>query len=481
MLKNENNPDCLESQECDEKQMNMKSGQNISEEEKLGTAPIWKLMLSMGIPTFVGQLIYLLYNIVDRIFIGHIGGNDSTALTGVGLCFPIITLVVAFSQFVGAGGAPLAAIALGKGDRTRAEKILANGVTMLLFFSVTLTVLFFFIKKPFLYAFGASDATYPYSEQYINIYLCGTLFVMLVMGLNSFITAQGQARVAMVSFLMGAILNLILDPIFIFALKLGVRGAAIATVISQAASAVWVVRFLLSKKATLRIKFSYMKPELRIIGTVASLGISPFIMSATESLITVVFNRGAALYGNDLYVGSITILQSISQMIFTPINGFSQGVQPIISYNYGAGNKERVKAVCFRLIGIAFTVSFVFSLAAVIFPGAIAGIFTNDGELIKICIKVLPIYIAGMTIFGLQSGCQSSFMALGQAKKSLFFALFRKVILLTPLALILPMISGNIIGLYIAEPVSDALSAIVCATVFFLSLGKILEGSEKRQ
>lgn len=447
----------------------------MTNEEKLGKEPLWKLMLSMGIPTFVGQLIYLLYNIVDRVFIGHIPGSGATALTGVGLTFPIITLVIAFSQFVGAGGAPIAAISLGKGDRDSAEKILANGVTMLLFFSVVLTTVFFVIKKPFLYAFGASDATYYYSEQYINIYLCGTVFVMLVMGLNSFITAQGQAKIAMVSVLTGAFLNLILDPIFIFALNLGVRGAALATIISQAVSAACVLRFLFSKKATLRIRISLMAPDFGIIGRVAALGVSPFIMSATESLITVVFNRGAALYGNDLYVGSITILQSVSQMIFTPINGFSQGIQPIISYNYGAKNGERVKKTCFSLIGIAFTVSLVLSLICIVFPSKVAGVFTDNADLIAICGQVMPIYLAGMTVFGLQSGCQSSFMALSQAKKSLFFALFRKVILLTPLALILPMLTKSITGLYMAEPISDALSALLCAGTFFLSINSILK------
>lgn len=447
----------------------------MTNEERLGKEELWKLMFSMGIPTFIGQLIYLLYNIVDRIYIGHISGSGSYPLTGVGLCFPIITLIVAFSQLVGSGGAPLAAIALGKGDRNRAEKILANGVTLLVFFAILLTIMFMIIKKPFLYTFGASDATYPFAESYLNIYLCGTIFVMLVMGLNTFITAQGQAKVAMVSFLLGAFLNIILDPIFIFALKLGVRGAAIATVISQMVSALWVCFFLVSSKATLRIKIGLMKPDLKVIGQVAALGISPFIMSATESLITVVFNAGAAKYGNDLYVGSITILQSVCQMIFAPINGFAQGVQPIISYNYGAGKDERVRKTCGRLIAIAFAVSLILSLTCIILPGKIAGMFTNDVALIDICIKVMPIYLAGMTIFGLQSGCQSSFMALGEAKKSLFFALFRKVILLTPLAIVLPRITGSITFLYVAEPISDATSAIVCALVFVFSLKSILE------
>jgi len=447
----------------------------IPKEERLGKDPIWKLMLSMGLPTFVAQLIYLLYNIVDRVFIGHIPGAGSAPLTGVGLCLPIVTLIIAFSQLAGAGGAPLASIALGKGDFKRAEKILANVVTMLLFFTIVLTLLFFVIKKPFLYAFGASSDTYMYANEYLSIYLLGTFFAMIVMGLNLFITAQGQAKIAMFSVLIGAFLNIILDPIFIFVLKMGVRGAALATVISQGVSAAWVLKFLFSKEASLRIKLSLLKPDYKIIGSITALGVSPFIMSVTESLITVVFNRGAKLYGNDLYVGSITILQSIQAMIFTPLNGFTSGVQPIISYNYGAGNDERVKTTCKRLIMIAFSTACLMSLVAIIIPRQIAGIFTDNVELIDICGKMLPIFIAGMTIFGVQSGCQSSFVALGQAKKSLFFALFRKVFLLVPLALLLPEITGSIMGLYIAEPISDALSAVVCFITFVSSINSILE------
>lgn len=447
----------------------------MNSEEKLANAPLWPLMFSMGIPTFIGQLVHLLYNIVDRIFIGHISGNGAIVLTGVGLCFPIITLIMAFSQLVGSGGAPLAAIALGRGDRLQAEKILANSFSTILAFSIVLTGIFYAVRKPFLYFFGASDATYPYSEQYLNVYLCGTIFVMVTFALNAFITAQGQAKVSMITVLSCAILNIILDPIFIFVLQMGAMGAALATVISQAVNAVLILGFLLSKNATLKLKFSLMLPDLKILIPIVSLGISPFIMSATESLITVVFSQGAAKYGNDLYVGSITILQSVNQIVFTPVNGFSQGIQPIISYNYGAKNKERVRAVCYRLIAISFSVSCVLSLLGILFPAKIAGMFTSDTELLSICKSVMPIYLAGMTIFGLQSGSQSSFMALGQAKKSLFFALFRKVILLTPLAIILPKVLHSIVGLYMAEPISDICSAILCVTVFLLSLGKILE------
>ena len=442
-------------------------------ETRMASAPLGRLMLSMGIPTFIAQLINILYNIVDRIYIGHIADVGAQALTGVGLCVPVITLISAFSMFVGAGGAPLAAISLGQGDRRTAEKILSNGFTMLIIFAMMLTIGFQVIKRPFLYMFGASDATFPFANQYLTIYLLGTVFVQLSLGLNPYITAQGQPKIAMLSVLIGAVINIILDPVFIFVLGMGISGAAIATIISQCFSAVWAVHFLTSGKASLRIHREYMRPEARIVMKIASLGISPFIMSATESLITVVFNRGMSIYGNDLYVGSITILQSVLQMIFTPLQGFVQGVTPIISYNYGAGNLRRVKATCKRLLILTTSVTFVLTTLAITFPAVVAGAFTTDPELIAICAENAPIFLAGMLIFGLQCGCQQSFMALGQAKKSLFFALFRKVILLVPLALILPAVTGSVIGIYAAEPISDAMSAIVCGTTFILFIRKL--------
>lgn len=445
-----------------------------SSEERLATANLFKLMLLMGIPTFVAQLINLLYNIVDRIYIGHIPGTGSDALTGMGLCFPVISFITAFSSFVGAGGAPLAAIALGKNDRERAEKILSNGCTVLLCFSAFLTITFYIIKKPFLYMFGASVATFPYADAYLSIYLLGTVFVQLALGLNTFITAQGQSKTAMLSVLIGALINIALDPLFIFAFDMGTRGAALATVISQACSAAWVVHFLTSKKASLRIKPALMKPDRKIIGSIAALGISPFIMQATESLISVVFNHGTQKYGNDLYVGSITILQSVMQVIFVPIQGFSQGVQPIISYNYGAGNTARVKRACGSLIALTTTAAFCMSLFAILCPRLLAGMFTNDAALIELCGNVMPVFLTGMLIFGIQTGCQQSFMALGQAKQSLFFALWRKVILLVPLAIILPMVTGSVMGIYYAEPISDAVSAISCGMVFALTFKRIL-------
>ena len=448
--------------------MSMRNSGN--KEELLKSGPIFKTMLVMGIPTFVAQFINLMYNIVDRVYIGHISGCGAQALTGVGVCFPIITFISAFTSLIGMGGAPLAGIALGAGNREKAEKILGNSFSALILVSVVLTIVFQLIKKPFLYMFGASDATYLYAGPYLSIYLVGTIFVMISMGLNTYITTQGAATTAMFSIIIGAAVNMILDPIFIFALDMGVKGAAYATVISQAISAIRVLHFLTGKKATLRIKRENLGLDIHILMSICALGISPFIMGATESLISVVFNSGAQKYGGDLYVGSITILQSVMQMISVPMNGFASGVQPIISYNYGAKNMERVKKSSLTLIGITFMSSCVLTLICMTIPGKIAGLFTTDVKLIDICSSVLPIFMAGMLVFGLQSGCQNSFLSLGKAKQSLFFALLRKVILLTPLALILPGITNSVMGLYYAEPISDVISAVCCVIVFTITL-----------
>ena len=442
-------------------------------EEKLGTEKIGKLILSMGIPTLIAQVINLLYNIVDRMYIGHLVGPE--ALTGVGLTLPVIMLISAFSAFVGAGGAPLAAIAMGQGDKKRAETILSNAVTMLVAFTVILMAVFFLIEKPFLYLIGASDVTYPYAGAYLRIYLLGTLFVQLVIGLNPFITAQGQSRTAMLSVLIGAVLNIALDPVFIFVFHMGVRGAALATIISQFASALWTMRFLLSGKTSLRIQAKYLKPQWRVIGSVAALGVSPFIMQSTESLISVVLSSGLQKYGGDIYVGSLTILQSVMQLINTPISGFTQGVQPILSYNYGAGNIGRVRDTYKRIIIITTTASFVITLSAMLFPGMFARIFTDDPQLTAVVKKVMPIFVAGMLIFGVQMGCQTTFMGLGQAKISLFMALLRKVFLLVPFAIIFPMVTQNVLSIYFAECSADAIAAIICGIVFLCNIRKILE------
>lgn len=442
-------------------------------EQRMATEGIGKLMIGMAVPSIIAQVINILYSIVDRIYIGHIRGVGMEALTGVGVTFPIITLISAFSAFVGAGGAPLAAIWLGKGDRKRAEKILGNGVTLLLFFTMILMAFFYALERPLLYMFGASDATIEYAVSYISIYLAGTVFVELALGLNAFIISQGQSRTAMLAVLIGAATNIILDPVFIFVLGMGVKGAAVATVISQILSAVWTVGFLISSKSSLTIKLKAMIPDFRVIGSVLALGISPFIMRATESLISIVLNSGLQKYGGDIYVGSLTIMQSVMQMYSAPLGGFTQGVQPIISYNFGAGNFDRVKKLYRSMIASCFIFAASATLLVIIFPGFFAGLFTSDAQLIALVEKMMPVFMCGMLVFGLQQGIQPTFLALGQAKISLFIAVFRKIILLIPLALILPLKFG-VMGIYYAEPVSDVLSAAMATILFLLNIKKIV-------
>lgn len=450
---------------------------NYAADERLGTDSIWRLMFSMGIPTLVAQVINLLYNIVDRIYIGHIKEVGATALTGVGLAMPIIIIISAFSMFIGGGGPPLAAISLGKGDREKAERILSNGFTVLIILSVVLSILFMLIKRPFLYMIGASDSTFPYADDYLSIYLLGTVFVQITVGLNTFITAQGRSNIAMLSVLIGAVLNIALDPLFIFVFDMGVRGAAAATIISQAFSAVWVIKFLTSKKASLKINRKFLKPCAAIVKSVAALGISPFVMQSTESLISIVMNSGLKRYGGDLYVGSLTIMQSVMQVMTIPITGFAQGVCPIISYNYGAGKTDRVRLTFRRLAALMFCYSSLMALTAILFPRIFAELFTNSTELIELTAGILPVFVAGMLIFGLQLACQNTFMALGQAKISLFIAMLRKVILLIPLAVILPKFFG-VMGVYYAEPISDIAAALTCGVLFALSFKKILARAE---
>lgn len=442
-------------------------------DNKLGTEKIGKLVFSLALPAVIAQMVNVLYNIVDRMYIGHIPKIGSTALTGLGVCFPILMLISAFSAFVGSGGAPLASIQLGKGNNKEAEKILGNGVTMLLAFSLILTFGFMIFKEPLLYAFGASDKTFTYANQYLTIYLLGTIFVQAAIGLNTFITCQGQAKVAMFSVLIGAIINIVLDPIFIFVFDLGVRGAALATIISQGCSAIWVVAFLVSKRSSLRIKLSNLKPNWKIIGAIAALGVSPFIMQATESLINIVFNSGLKHYGGDVYVGSMTILQSVMQLFVLPTQGITMGTQPIISYNYGAKNHQRVKDTFKYTLIVTVIITVMATISVALFPQVFARMFTSDQELIALVVKVLPIFMAGIWIFGVQMACQSAFMGMGQAKISLFLALLRKVILLIPLAIILPSFTG-VMGIYYAEPIADILAAVTTGTLFALSFKKIL-------
>ena len=439
----------------------------------MGTEKIPSLMIRMAIPSIIAQVINILYNIVDRIYIGHISGVGAAALTGVGLTFPIITLISAFSAFVGSGGAPLASIWMGKNDKKHAEKILGTGVFMLLCFSLILMAVFLIFQRPLLYAFGASDATIGYAMEYLTIYLIGTVFVEIALGLNPFIIAQGRSTTAMMSIVIGAVINIVLDPIFIFVFHMGVKGAAIATVISQAVSAAWNVKALVDKKAVLKIVPSCIRPDIRVIGQIFSLGISPFIMRSTESLISIVLNHQLQKFGGDLYVGSLTIMQSVMQLFSAPLSGYTQGVQPIVSYNFGAGKFDRVRTTYRYMIFGSFLISFVTAASAMIFPEFYAMMFTNEGDLIALTGKVMPVFMAGMLIFGLQNGIQPTFLGLGQAKISLFIALLRKVILLVPLALIFPNFFG-VMGVYYAEPVADITSAVIASILFLCNIKKIL-------
>ncbi|WP_195454462.1 MATE family efflux transporter [Ligilactobacillus ruminis] len=446
-------------------------------DEKLGTAPLGRLMLSLALPTVLAQLINVLYNIVDRIYIGHMQGDGNLALTGVGVTLPIITLIAAFSAFAGAGGAPLAAIELGKKDERKASLIMGNSAWLLVFFSIVLTIGFLIFKIPILHAFGASSKTITYANDYITIYLLGTIFVQLALGLNAFISGQGAAKAAMLSVLIGAVINIVLDPIFIFALHLGVRGAALATVISQFVSAVWVVSFLKSKRSVLYLKL--VRPDKSLILKIAALGIAPFVMQSTESLVTITFNTGLQRYGGDLYVGSMSILMSIMQLIVIPVNGITQGIQPIVSYNYGAGNRLRVKETVIRLVSVCLLGTLILAGIAIFCPSIYASMFTNDAELIALTCRIMPIFFLGIAIFGIQAACQSTFLALGQAKVSLFIATLRKIILLIPLALILPKFLG-VKGIYIAEPVSDVISVIVTSVLCVITLKRIFSEMEDK-
>lgn len=450
----------------------------MTNEEKLGSAPLFRLMMSMGIPTLVAQIINLLYNIIDRIYIGHIPEVGATALTGVGLALPMIVIISAFSAFVGAGGAPFSAIALGRGKKEEAERILGNGFSLLLVFSAFLMILFFIIKRPVLFLIGASDATFPFADEYMTIYIFGTLFVQISLGMNPYITAQGCSRTAMLSVLIGAVLNIALDPLFIFGFGMGIRGAALATVISQFVSAVWVLRFLTRKERAMGIRKNYLKIRGKIVAKIMSLGVAPFIMQATESFISIVMNSGLQRYGGDMYVGTLTIMQSVMQFVSIPVSGFTQGVQPIMSYNFGAGNIERVKKTYFTMLGIVMSYTILLTISIMAIPGIFARMFTDSSELISLVEKILPVFVCGMLVFGVQMSSQTTFLALGQARISLFIALLRKVILLIPLAIILPKLTGDVMFIYYAEPISDVTSALTCGILFACLFGKILKRSK---
>ena len=451
---------------------------SVHSDEKLGKERMLPLIFKMALPAVAAQLVNLLYGIIDKVYIGHIEGVGGEALAGVGITTSVIMLIAAFSHLVGAGGSPLAAIQLGKGNREAAARILNNGFVMLLFFSLLCTAIPYIIMEPMLKFAGADESTLPFAKDYLSIYLIGTVFVMISTGLNMFINCQGKPGVAMLSVVIGAVLNTALDPIFIFGFRLGVKGAAIATVISQGASALWVLAFLFSDKATLRLDIKLMAPRLSVIGKITALGISPFVMASTESLVGFTLNGQLKEYGDTLHVAALTVMQSAMQMVSIPLAGFSQGIIPILSYNYGHGKNDRVKE-CFKItLLVMFGVNLVGMLFMILCPDLIGSMFTDDAGVIALVKQFMPIFLLGMTIFGLQRTCQNTFVALGQAKISLFIALLRKVILLVPLAYILPVFMG-VVGVYTAEAVADATAATLCTLIFAFSFPKILKKNEE--
>jgi len=453
----------------------------MSNKMDLGTGSVKKLMLKMAVPALVGQVVNLLYNIVDRIYIGHIPEIGGSALTGVGLFTPILMLITAFAMLAGAGGAPRAAIAMGQGDKERAEKILGNCYTVLLIFALVLTPVFYFTCPTLLRWFGASDVTLPYAVDYGRIYILGSICVLTTMGLNVFITTQGFASVSMLTTVIGAVTNIILDPILIFVLDLGVRGAAIATVISQAVSALWILLFLTGKKTILKLRPANMKLIPSVILPCLGLGISSFVMISTESVLSVSFTNSLQRYGGDVAVGAMTVLTSINQLITMPLSGICQGGQPLISYNFGARKLDRVKEAFFCQFGVCVGYTTVFWLLLMLMPQVFAGIFTNNGALVDYTAWAMRIFLACGFSVGFQISCQQTFMALGQAKTSLIMALLRKVILLIPMIFILPLFftadADKVFAVFLAEPVSDFIAAAVTTATFFAFFRKLLKSN----
>lgn len=442
----------------------------------LGTEPVGKLLLKLALPTVAAQLINMLYNIVDRIYIGHIPNVGSLALTGVGVCMPIIMIVSAFAALVSTGGAPRASICMGKGDKDSAENILGNCFSMQILVSLILTVILLLGNRTFLMAFGASENTIEYAVSYMNIYAVGTIFVQLTLGMNAFITAQGFAKTGMLSVLIGAVSNILLDPIFIFGFHMGVRGAALATIISQTFSCIWVLSFLFGKKTTLRIRKKYMRLQPSVFLPTLALGLATFIMQSSESVISVCFNSSLLKYGGDIAVGAMTILTSVMQFAMLPLQGLGQGAQPIISYNYGAKNVSRVKSAFKLLLKVDLAYAAILWLTVLIFPRTFASMFTSDAALLDYTGSALRIYFAVLVIFGIQMACQMTFTSLGKAGASITVAVMRKFVLLIPLIYIMPHIlsSNRTMAVYMAEPIADTLAVTFTIILFSFQFRKAL-------
>lgn len=466
----------------------MKSGKDHASEnwkegstdkEFLRTEPLGKLLLKLALPTVAAQLINMLYNIVDRIYIGHIPEIGATALTGVGVCMPLIMIVSAFAALVGYGGAPRASIFMGKKDKESAEKTLGNCFLLQIIISVILTVILLVWNRDFLMAFGASENTIEYAVSYMNIYALGTVFVEITLGMNAFITAQGFAKTGMLSVLIGAVTNIVLDPVFIFGFNMDVRGAALATIISQAVSCIWVVGFLCGKKTFLKIERKNLRLTPGIILPCLALGVATFIMQASESVISVCFNSSLQKYGGDIAVGAMTILTSVMQFAMLPLQGLGQGAQPIISYNYGAGDTERVKKAFKLLLRASLGYAVLLWILVLLFPGGFAAMFTSDAQLVDFTKTALRIYMGALFLMGIQMACQMTFNALGKAAESIVVAVMRKFVLLIPLIYIVPRIfnTNPTIGVYMAEPIADTIAVTFTAILFAIQFKKILRSA----
>lgn len=442
----------------------------------LGKEPIGKLLLRLALPTVTAQIINMLYNIVDRIYIGHIPEEGAMALTGVGVCMPLIMIVSAFAAFIGYGGAPRASIFMGKGDKESAEKTLGNCFVAQILISIVLTAALLLWNREFLMAFGASENTVQYGVDYMNIYALGTIFVEMTLGMNTFITAQGFAKIGMFSVLIGAVTNIVLDPVFIFGFDMGVKGAALATILSQALSCAWVLAFLFGKKTHLRIRKDCLALKKEIILPSMALGLSTFVMQSSESIISICFNSSLLKYGGDIAVGAMTILTSVMQFAMLPLQGLGQGAQPIISYNYGAQNVGRVKATFRLLLKCSLCYSIVFWALVMLFPQGFAAMFTTDAALLEFTKTALRIYMACLFMFGIQIACQMTFTSLGNAKASIVVAVMRKFVLLLPLIYIMPhLFTGNqTMAVYMAEPVADFLAVTFTAVLFTFQFRKAM-------
>lgn len=437
-------------------------------EADLGKDSLGPLLLKLALPAILAQIINVLYNMVDRMYIGHIPKVGPSALTGVGVTMPVIMAISAFAALVSMGGAPRASIMLGRGEHPKAEKILGNCTVMLVIMAIILTAVFLIWGEPILMVFGASEATIGYALDYMRIYALGTIFVQLALGLNAFINAQGYAKIGMITVAIGALCNIVLDPIFIFSMSMGVKGAALATIISQAISSIFVVYFLTSKRSGLRIKLDNLKLDFQVILPCLALGLSPFIMQFTESVISVCFNTSLLKYGGDIAVGSMTILTSVMQFSMLPLQGLTQGAQPIISFNYGAENIDRVKRAFKLLLKISLSYSMLLWAVAMFIPDTFIYIFTSHGELATYTRWAIRIYMASSGIFGIQIACQQTFIAIGNAKTSVFLAVLRKVLVLIPLIFILPMfIENQAFAVFLAEPIADTIAVSVTATLFY--------------